>query len=171
MTTGLLLLVLAYLGLAGITVLMFLYSRAPMLLKLLVLVLLPVFYIQSWHGWKEAQGWPSHSEIPDKFLLNGVVIEEPDETTANPGRILVWLTDLSENVPDDLPRSYQTSYDRELHSSLEDAMRNMRNGHIQLGTRVSDDGSKTPPKDFSRLGEQRYKLEFDNIPDPALPEK
>lgn len=171
MNSTLLLIVLAYAFIAALLVLIIIHSKLPFLLKLPLVLLTGLFMVVSYRGWNDAQGWPSSSEIPDKFLLHASVIEEPDSAQKTDGHIFIWATDLEAQKPAAEPRAYVINYDQDVHSALEDALRNMRKGNIQIGSKKITRSGDLPPRDFSRLGEQRIVLEFSDLPDPALPEK
>lgn len=171
MNSTLLLIVLTYAFITALLVLIIIHSKLSLLLKLPLVILTGLFMVASYQGWKDAQGWPSGSEIPNKFLLHASVIEEPDSTEGTDGQIFIWMTDLEAQQPAAEPRAYVLNYDQDVHSALEDALRNMRKGNIQIGSKRVTNSSNLPPRDFSRLGEQRITLEFSDLPDPALPEK
>ncbi|MEJ2592926.1 MAG: hypothetical protein P8178_16315, partial [Candidatus Thiodiazotropha sp.] len=58
-----------------------------------------------------------------------------------------------------------------VHSALEDAMQNLRNGTVQLGRARELTDEPEQARDLTRFGERRLQLEFSALPDPALPEK
>jgi hypothetical protein len=146
--------------------------RAPLhwSLKLLVVLTATALYFVSYQGWREVQGWPVSSQLPVHFQLHAAIIDEPDKTTGSAGSISVWITDLSATEPAKQPRAYRLSYQKSLHSNLREALRNLRNGVIQLG-RIKQNGVSGMPKDFTRMGEKREQIEIYSLPDPALPEK
>lgn len=171
MNSTLLLIVLGYAFITALLALIIIHSKLSFLIKLPLVIITGLFMLVSYQGWKEAQGWPSSSELPDKFLLHASVIEEPDSTEGTDGYIYIWTTDLKTQQPAAEPRAYVLDYDQDVHSALEDALRNMRKGDIQIGSKKDTDSSDVSARDFSRLGEQRVVLEFSDLPDPALPEK
>ena len=171
MTETLALIILAYVFLLAMLALVLIYGRIHWLFKALLLALTAAFYQVSYQGWKQAQGWPTQAHLPDKFLLHASVIEEPDEEKGTPGRIFIWGSDLKGSFPASEPRAYELPYDREIHSGLEDALRNQRNGNVQIGGVSKGTEQGDQPRDMTGLGEEQQKLEFTNLPDPALPEK
>jgi hypothetical protein len=173
MTEMLTLLVLAYIFLLAMLVLVITHGRLHWLFKLVLVVLAGGFYLISYQGWKQAQGWPTQVALPDKFLLHASVIEEPDQDKGTQGRIFVWASNLQGSKPAGEPRAYEIPYDREVHSALEDALRNQRNGNVQIGTKQGNKHAAegSAPVTVRQLGEVHDKLKFSNLPDPALPEK
>lgn len=172
MSEGILLLVLAYVALAALLVTSLIKTRLPLLVKAALTLAAIGLYVASYVGWRAVQGWPSPvTPLPERFVLHASVIDEPDPAAGTDGMIYVWLSDLVDGQPAEQPRAYRLTYDKPLHTELEEALRNMRNGNIQLGrvTRITD--SPDRPTDLKRLGEQRDLIEFYDLPDPALPEK
>lgn len=164
-------LVIAYVFLLALLMLMLLYTRWPWLLKAVMLLLVGGFYLLSYKVWQQAQGWPTTAALPERFLLHASVIEEPDQRKGSKGRIFVWASDLASHRPAAQPRAYRLPYDKALHSTLEDAMQNMRNGIVQLGHAREVTENPDQARDLTRFGEHRVQLEFSALPDPALPEK
>ena len=172
MNEGIFLLVLAYVALTAFLATALISTRLPLLIKTVLIFATLGLYLASYIGWRAIQGWPVASyPLPERFLLHASVIEEPDKATGSKGEIYIWLSDLIEGTPADLPRAYRVAYDKALHADLEEALRNMRNGNIQLGrvTQVTDRPDR--PTDLQRLGERRDRIRFYDLPDPALPEK
>ncbi|MCU7840006.1 MAG: hypothetical protein KZQ94_11590 [Candidatus Thiodiazotropha sp. (ex Troendleina suluensis)] len=171
MSESVLLLLLAYVVLAALVAAALIASRFPFLVKLIILLVTTALYFVSYQGWQSAQGWPAKTDLPERFLLHASVIDEPDKSTGSPGSITIWASDLGSGKPADEPRSYQLDYGKALHSDLDDALRNMRNGIIQLGRITVSNDQSDRPTDFTRFGEKREKIEIYSLPDPALPEK
>ncbi|MCG7968974.1 MAG: hypothetical protein JAY63_20505 [Candidatus Thiodiazotropha taylori] len=170
MTESTLLLVLAYVALTALITLSLLRAPFHWSLKLLLVLATCALYFVSYQGWREVQGWPVSSPLPARFQLHAAIIDEPDKTSGSPGTIHVWITDLSAAEPAEKPRAYRLDYQKSLHTNLQEALRNLRNGVIQLG-RIKESGVSGMPRDFTRMGEKRQQLEIYSLPDPALPEK
>lgn len=171
MSETLLLMVLAYVILAALMVLSLLHSRWPVWMKSILLVLLLGFYWLSYEGWKQSQGWPTVTALPDKFLLHFAVIEEPDDDKGTDGAIFIWATDLKDNELAEYPRAYQQPYSQQLHQRVESAMRRAKAGNLQLGLRRGGDDLPEVKKFRQELGDVPIDIDFIPVPDPALPEK
>ncbi|MEW8030402.1 MAG: hypothetical protein AB2792_01340 [Candidatus Thiodiazotropha sp.] len=171
MSESVLLLLFAYVVLAALVAAALIASSFPTLIRLFMVVVTTALYFITYQGWHSVQGWPAMIEVPERFLLHASVVDEPDKTTGSPGTITIWATDLSSGEPADDPRAYRLEYSKELHTDLEEALRNMRNGIIQLGRRAAVTRKPGQPLDFTRMGERREKIEIYSLPDPALPEK
>ena len=172
MRESLLELTLAYVALSALLIAILLHSSHRNWLKALLLVGAPVIYWLSYQGWRETQGWPSLTHLPDRFLLHYAVIEEPDGSAGLEGALFLWLTDLDNNEIGEVPRAYELPYDRGVHRKLDAALQEIQNGNIQLGEihRGSQNLQKTD-ESTSQTGELYEGLEFARLPDPALPEK
>ena len=172
MIEGTLLLVLAYVALTALLVTALVTTRLPLPVKAVVAIGAVALYVASYRGWQAIQGWPAATaRLPERFLLHASVIEEPDAESGAAGAIFVWASDLAGGGPADSPRAYRLAYGKELHADLDEALRNMRNGTLQLGRVSRVAGTPDRPRDLTGFGEQRETLEFYTLPDPALPEK
>ena len=164
-------LIVAYVLLAALLVLVLLYGRLHYVFKLFLVVLVAGLYLYSYNGWKQVQGWPSKTPLPENFLPHASVIDEPDQEKGTKGQIFIWASTLKGSFPATEPRAYELPYNQEIHSSLEDALRNMRNGNVQLGAKKISGGELKKSQYRDGVGDENYELEFKVLPDPALPEK
>jgi len=170
-TESTLMLVLAYAALTALVALALIRAPLHWSPKLLLVLAVSALYFVSYQGWRQVQGWPLSGGLPSKFQLHAAVIEEPDKGHGTPGVIFLWLSDLEAGRPAARPRAYRVDYDKGLHSTLQDALRNLRNGVVQMGRLSSDGEPGGAPRDYTRLGERRERIEIYDLPDPALPEK
>lgn len=155
--------------LVAVNVLMLVFSHLHWLLRLGLVLLVSGSYWLAYQGWDRAQGWPSHNTVPEKFLLHGAVIEEPDKERGVSGTIFLWLSDLTEFQPAEQPRAYVMPYTKRLHTAAQEALRQMRNGELQVGTVLPDPAARQVADGFA--GEIPGMIEFSNLPKQALPEK
>jgi hypothetical protein len=163
-------LVAAYVLFTALLLLALIHSRLHWFFKAALLVLALGFYWISYAGWRESRGWPSPTALPQKFLLHYAVIEEPDRDRGDDGAIFIWLSDLEHDRLADQPRAYRIGYRRETHANLEDAIRKMRYGKLQLGSVDGMMPAADGPEE--ETGSDLYpNLRFIDLPDPALPEK
>lgn len=169
MNESILLLVAVNVVVLALLVLVLVFSRLHWVLRLLLVLVVSGSYWVAYQGWDRAQGWPSTNQVPEKFLLHGAVIEEPDKEKGIDGTIFLWVTDLSTFVPADQPRAYIMPYTKALHGNAQEALRQMRNGQLQLGTVELKTGAKQ--KSDGNAGETPLLIEFSNLPKQALPEK
>ena len=100
------------------------------------------------------------------------MIEEPDPEAGTAGRIFIWASNLQGSFPASEPRAYEIPYGREVHSNLEDALRNQREGNVQIGEVMAKSATTgKAPASIRQLGEAAIQLKFHKLADPALPEK
>lgn len=169
MNESILLLVAVNVVVLALLALVLIYSRLHWVLRLLLVLMVSGSYWIAYQGWDRAQGWPSSNPVPEKFLLHGAVIEEPDKENGVTGTIHLWLTDLSTHQPAEQPRAHVLPYSKQLHSNAQEALRNMRNGELQLGTLQLEAGNKQAAGGYA--GENPQLIEFSDLPKQALPEK
>ena len=169
MNESILLLVAVNVVVLALLVLVLVFSRLHWVLRLLLVLVVSGGYWVAYQGWDRAQGWPSTNQVPEKFLLHGAVIEEPDKEKGIDGTIFLWVTDLSTFVPAEQPRAYVMPYSKRLHGKAQEALRQMRNGQLQLGRVKLESGARQ--KSDGGDGEIPLQIEFSNLPKQALPEK
>ncbi|MGH1462003.1 MAG: hypothetical protein ACRBB6_08205 [Neptuniibacter sp.] len=160
-----------YVFLVALLLLTVIFSRLGWLLKAGLIVLALGFYWLSYQGWKETQGWPTATALPDRFLLHYAVIEEPDEELGLQGSIFLWLSDLKNVQPAKQPRAYQLDYDQGTHGKVSEALREIQNGNLQIGSVNPNAELPVTDTQMKRAGQKHLGLEFVKLPDPALPEK
>jgi len=164
--------VLAYSFLLSMLLLSLLHSRWHWWTKLIFVILVPAACVLGFHTWRQAQGWPSETAIPERFMLNGAIIEEPDPVEGVTGGVFLWLTDLAHHELGSEPRAYRLAYDKKLHVDIQQALRKLRDGKLQIGevNRTGDTSeSLNPNRPFG--GQIEEIVRFRDLPDPALPEK
>ena len=100
-------------------------------------------------------GWPTDEDLPEKFLVHWLVVDEPDAKTGDEGNIYIWLKQNPEiektyDSWDDYlisfydgearPRSYRLPYSRPLHEQAQEAIGMIREGMSVGGTSSGLDG-------------------------------
>ena len=99
-------------------------------------------------------GWPSEDPLPDKFIVNWVLVQEPDKATGDAGTIYLWVTDISDKKDpatmkqgwkrfffslsenqDGAPRGYLAPYSKDKHKEAEDILTKIRAGKVVVGER------------------------------------
>lgn len=154
----------------ALLVLILMFSRLPGVVRLFLVLLVSASYWLAYQGWDRAQGWPSSNAVPEKFLLHGAVIEEPDKERGVSGTIFLWLSDLTDFRPAEQPRAFVLPYTRQLHQSAQEALRQIRNGQLQVGKVVTVDESVQQVEN-AIAGEILTNIEFSELPKETLPEK
>jgi hypothetical protein len=149
-----------------------LYSSFSWRVKAMLIVLVSAFYIVTYYSFPPLMGWPTDTELPKRFNLVAIYVEEPDKTTGDAGEIYLWLTDLRKGPGRNRPRAYRVPFDGELHAKVVEAGTKLRKGLPQLGELVDENlGPQARPTDESRGGQKTVDIEFFDLPDPLFPEK
>lgn len=164
-------LTITYVALAVLLLSLNFFTRWPLWLKLLCVIAVTGFYFVTYRSLNGVLGWPTTATLPDRFLLLASSVTEPDKTRGTAGVVHIWATSLEAGRPAAEPRAYTLPYTKELHSQLEDANKNMRNGILQLGRRTTADDDDERPRDATRFARERERIEIYDLPDPQLPEK
>lgn len=162
---------LTYVALAALLLGIFLQGKLPTWIKFACIILISSFYYLTYHSFLGMLGWPTQQQLPEQFQLMASTITEPDDSTGEEGVIHIWVTAFVDNRPAREPRAYELPYDLDLHASLDEALHEQRQGNVQLGRRLVEIEDPNLPKDTSRFGQQRQRLEFFELPELELPQK
>ena len=116
-------------------------------------------------------GWPSADDLPDKFVVHWMVVEEPDKKTKTPGAIYVWVTDLGQHQEspessrwrglflnlfpsgEGQPRAYVSPYSKEKHKDADGVLTQIRGGKIVIGERGKKGGEPGEGEDGEGNGD------------------
>ena len=132
-------LIVSYTLLAVLMLVMLLYSRFHWGIKAMIVVLVSAFYPISYFSLIDLLGWPTGTNLPDRFRLVAAEIYEPDKAQGSRGEIYLWVTSLSENAGRSSPRAYKIPYSPTLHTKLEEAKKGLKNGISEMGEVVGAD--------------------------------
>jgi len=165
-------LVAAYVLVALLLLILNLYTRWSWRIKALLIVLVSAFYVVSYFSLPPLLGWPTDAELPKRFNLVAIFVQEPDKTTGAPGEIFLWATDMATGPTGAEPRAYRVPFSDALHARVVEAGNKMRKGLPQIGE-VSEKkkGPSARPTDESQGGMKSVAIEFFDLPDPLFPEK
>ncbi len=148
------------------------YTSFSWRIKAMLVVGVSAFYIVTYYSLPPLMGWPTNTELPKRFNLVAIYVEEPDKVTGDPGEIYLWLTDLVKGPGRNMPRAYRVPFSGDLHAKVVAAGTKMRKGLPQLGELVDEKlGPHARPTDASRGGQKTVNIEFFDLPDPLFPEK
>jgi hypothetical protein len=104
---------------------------------------------------KDYMGWPTSEDLPEKFLVHWLIIEEPDKRTGNKGSIYAWLKPLSKTEKsydtwgdyllsfydgESRPRAYRLDYSRDLHEKAQRAIELLMGGARVGGLNAGKEG-------------------------------
>ena len=104
-------------------------SNAATSLKLVITLLLPLFYLLHWTGIEETRGWPAGTPPPDRFEMIAADVIEPGRHDQPEG--VIHLLIRHEGSPQ--PRLHAVPYSRELHTLLFETRERIAAGRPQIG--------------------------------------
>ncbi len=152
----------AYVVIALILLGLGLYSTWSFRQKVFGIVLVTCAYLLVYFSLPRMLGWPTDSQVPRRFELHGVYIQDPDKTTGVPGAVFFWATDLAPGA-DARPRAFRMPFKASFKSMLEEANGKLRQNIPQEGEIELDDEPNGVPLDWTRLGQKSVKLKFKDV--------
>lgn len=171
MNSAILLLTVVFCVLAFLLLFLCLATRWPRWVKVLMVVVVSGFYILSWDALSNMLGWPSSAEMPRRFVLLAVVIEEPNRDRGTKGNLFVWVNSLDGGRVIAEPRAYRLPYEKDLHSLLDEAMKKARKGITQMGATEPSPEQKGGISWLRPSGNDKTKITIRDMPAAQLPEK
>ena len=179
LTPTLVLLTLAYVGVAALLLNLNLGTRRRGTVKLLAIALVTALYVGAWHGHKGLLGWASSEPLPTRFRLHYATVEEPDKGAARPGTIYLWISALDGPGLRE-PRAYRITWDADTARAVLDALAAVERGVKVEGrtAEVSATGRVRMIEPADRVAAdpadgrpQPAGIEFRPVPTPPLPPK
>ncbi len=165
-------LVAAYVVVALLLLLLNLYTPWSWRVKATLIAVVSLFYAVSYFSLPPLLGWPTDAELPKRFNLAAIYVQEPDKSSGREGEIFLWATDMAEGPRGAEPRAYRVPFSGELHARVVEAGNKMRKGLPQLGeVREEQVGPHAKPTDETQGGQKSVAIEFFDLPDPLFPEK
>lgn len=130
--------------------------------KAALLALLPLFYVLHYTGISNLSGWPTTQALPERFILLGQQVTQPDKRSGTPGHIHMWVQTLDGRRS----RLYVLPYSRQLHQKLVTAEARAGQGLQQVGIRHSTNKGSQP-----QAGSERGEIDFEDRQRNRLPAK
>ena len=170
-TLGMTGLVASYVLLALLLLSLNLYSNWSWPVKAATIVITSIFYVIAYFSIPPLLGWPTEAELPDKFKLNAVYVEQPDKITDKDGAIYLWATRIDNLEASGEPRSYRLPYSDPLYEQVNEARTKMKKGIEQMGEvrKPGEDAVKLDKP--TRTTQISIPIKFYDLPDPLFPEK
>ncbi len=134
------------------------------------IVLASLGYLLAYYSAPNLLGWPTSGQVPAKFKLLGVMIEEPDPERNSKGAIYFWGADLAPASPK-APRAYQLPYTQSLKAQFSEAHGKMRRNIPQIGEVDDPDAPVGVAIDRSQLGQSSLKIKIKDAPAEGAPVK
>ena len=134
-----LLLILSYLLIASLLMIFCFFTTFTRRVKLSGILFVTLFYFVSWNNYINILGWPSSEELPDRFRISWVVIQEPSKGDNKEGGLYLWVRHLNEvNIPYGMPRSYKLVWNEENHKIAQSALHKLEDvyyTHLTMPTK------------------------------------
>jgi len=161
----------AYMALAVLLLSLNIYSRWPAWVKVGAVALTGLLYYVTYISLESFLGWPARAALPQKFMMLAGSIDEPDEETGSRGAIHIWAVSLEDDRLGSEPRAYRAPYSRQLHEQVGAAMKQLRDGIVQVGE--VEEGVRRRAGGIARLWaeDETSRILIYDLPDPELPDK
>ncbi|MGE0623519.1 MAG: hypothetical protein AB7I04_16415 [Pseudomonadales bacterium] len=182
MTTAVVLLSVAYAGVAALLLTLNLATRYAVWVKAAAVVLVTGLYGVSWAAWNGMLGWATPEAVPADFRVLWIAMDEPDKQTREPGNIYLWIRALDEaGLPVGPPRAHRIRWSEEAAETAQAALEALEEGELlngRLGRNLV--GERDAPDDqadyagdssVTGAGGDRPQFEFLRVPPPSLPPK
>jgi len=176
-----LLLTVAYALVAALVLNIWIVSRWHSGLKILLVLLISVFYIVTYIGIRDLRGWPTDQPPPPTFRLLSANIVEPDKRNNKEGHIYLWLQPLDDKQTLLFePRAHRLPYSIKMAERVQKAMEKTERGATVNGENKAlpeqteqqqQANSEDLDRGLKRINEEEIGLEFSEQSAAALPAK
>jgi hypothetical protein len=151
MILGISQLITAYVVLAAVLAGLNIFSSLSWLAKAALLVATSAAYLVLYFSYAPLLGWPSGDDLPKRFGLIALYVQEPDRITGAKGNVFFWVTDkTTQNI---VPRAYLLDYEPELHARAKEARAKLQKNVPQIGEATS--GDEADLRKMGKPGEER----------------
>lgn len=136
-----------------------------------IITAVPLFFV-TFASLQALLGWPSPSDLPERFQLHAALVDEPSTSHDRAGAIFLWLTPSNETMTEvvapeteRLPRAFALPYSRDLHERVE-AMREALQKGVFVAGRYEQSTSLA-----RRFSQQNGGIDLYTPPPPPMPSK
>jgi len=141
-----------------------LYSSWSALVKTIMNVLVVGFFWVTYQSWPGLLGWPTENDLPEKFYLHAVHVDEPY-------KVYLWGTDLDDGLGQTIPRSFSMPYSAKLHDAADKAGRKLRKGLPMIGQVSQNVGANTEVSNLEQTQASDSDVIFIDAPQSLVPGK
>lgn len=160
----------SYVAIALSLLLLTLFSRWRWPGKVALIGLTTLAYCAIYFTLPALLGWPTDRNVPRRFNLIGVFIQEPDQRTGEPGSVFFWATDL--DAPhEQRPRAYRLPFSLQTKAVFQEGQGKLRQNIPQIGEVEEDDEVHGVPLDRGQLGMKSVKVKIEDAPPAGPPTK
>ncbi|OED38112.1 hypothetical protein AB833_20710 [Chromatiales bacterium (ex Bugula neritina AB1)] len=157
-------LTVAYLVVVVLLLALNLFTPWNWVVKLGMNIFVMVFFLITYHSWPKILGWPTERDLPEKFYLHAINVDEPH-------RIYLWAADISTGLGRTTPRSFALPYSAKLHDSVDKANRKLKKGLPMIGLVNSAPGSTSDLSRFEQTQVHNLSITFIDAPQALIPGK
>ena len=176
-----LLLAVCYAAVAALLLNLCLATSWSARVKFAAIAAVSLLYGGTWLGLQALVGWPTDADMPDRFEVQWVTIDEPGPR-GEPGAIYYWVRAFGTDAGRERPRAHALSFGDANADAAREALSLLQEGKRVEGRmtkeliEVSRDASEEPAAldDGRRPGDgpqDRPRFEFREMPPPDLPAK
>jgi hypothetical protein len=152
-------------------------SKGNWALKAAVILITLMFSLNIQRSLDNLSGWPTSDELPEKFLVHWVLVEEPNDTLDEEGGIYLWVNDISEEDEEESweffqynrgsePRAYKLPYSIDRHEMILKMKERLLAGLPIIGMSEGEhDELSTPNELLNSLLSKERKEEIGSIRD------
>ena len=153
----------AYIALAVLLLVLLVYSRAPLLLKGAMIMLVSAFYYVTFLSLPDFFGWPTAHVKPKHLQIVAIHIDAPN-------KIYFWGHDVNDGVALKRPRAYELTYTTKLADSLNKASNKLKKGFPMMGEFIPTQVQPQRSGDDGALKEQdKFELIIFDMPEGMVP--
>lgn len=157
-------LILAYLIVVVLLLALNLFTSWNWIVKLSMNLVVVFFFLVTYHSWPKVLGWPTERDLPQKFYLHAINVDEPH-------RIYLWGTDIGHGLGRTVPRSYGVPYSAKLHDNVDKANRKLRKGLPVIGQVSTVPGGTADLSSFEQTQVHNLSITFIDAPQALIPGK
>lgn len=157
-------LIAAYLVLATLLVALNFHTRWSRAVKLAMTLVVGAFFWITYTAWPGLLGWPTEEDLPTRFYLHAVQIEEPH-------RIYLWGSDIDAGFGQTVPRSFAVPYSAKLHDRIDKATRTLRKGLPVIGQVATVPAAQREQSTLEQVNAVDVDIVFIDAPQGLIPGK
>jgi hypothetical protein len=145
--------------------------------KLILITITFLVFFGVWNSVVKLKGWAAQGQLPDKYLIQWIIIDEPGKLTKEGGGIFILASDMKKSNNEDIniyvkdntkePRLYRISYSRKMHQESQDVIKGLKKGKKYYGTNGKESSKKNGGMNYNHNIEPK----FYDMPDSKLPNK
>ncbi len=136
-----------------------LYSNWSLRTKIAGILLVTAAYLLVYFSLPHLLGWPTDRQVPRRFNLYAIYIQDPDRASGEAGSVFFWAGDLAPGA-DPRPRAFRMPFKASFKSVLQEAEGKLQQNIPQEGEIELEDAPQGVPLDWTRLGQKSVKLKF-----------